>query len=292
MHRYSVHDNSALGFADESIPPWLQTTCTSCHDPHTMDPGAGATGLAMPSSLGRISGVTVSGSQVEVASQEYEVCFRCHADTAVGQRPLVSRQIVQTNTRLEFDPAAVSYHPVAAPGKNPDVPSLKPGWTSSSTMSCSDCHGSDTSRRAGGSGPNGVHGSNEPPLLLARYELADYTPESASSYALCYRCHEREGTDGILSDRSFPHRLHVSSSRAPCSVCHDSHGVSSVQGTRINNSHLINFNLRVVFPNNLTGELEYRDTGIFSGSCTLTCHGFGHVNTTYRGGDMFDLLDR
>jgi hypothetical protein len=126
-----------------------------------------------------------------------------------------------------------------------------------------------------------VHGSNYPPLLAARYETADFTPESAGAYALCYSCHNRTGSDGILSDRSFPHDLHVRQERTPCSVCHDAHGVSSLQGTTRNNAHLINFDRTVVFPDPITGQMEYRSTGQFSGTCLLQCHGKVHSPLSY-----------
>jgi predicted CXXCH cytochrome family protein len=288
MEKLSVHDTRT--------PAWLagtgssgstggtggtgHATCTDCHDPHTMDRGSGGA-LGLPANFGRVAGVNLSGAAVDAATFEYEVCFRCHGDGGAATRSWVPRQITQTNTRLEFAPSAISFHPVAAPGRNPDVPSLMPGLTTASQMSCSDCHGSDTGRKAGGSGPDGVHGSNEPPLLVARYSTTDFTPESSSAYALCYTCHRREGADGILGDRSFPHRVHVVDSRAPCSVCHDAHGVSSAQGSRRGNSHLINFDSTIVFPDPASGMLRFQDTGVFSGSCTLACHGVVHANLSY-----------
>jgi hypothetical protein len=146
---------------------------------------------------------------------------------------------------------------------------------------CSDCHGSNDSRKAGGFGPNGVHGSIYAPILLERYDTLDFTPESSVTYALCYRCHQRDGFGGILQDVSFPHKIHVVDARTPCSACHTAHGVSSAQGNRINNSHLINFDTSIVFPDPITGQLEYRSEGMFSGSCTVTCHGTSHINQRY-----------
>jgi hypothetical protein len=67
---------------------------------------------------------------------------------------------------------------------------------------------------------------------------------------------------------------------APCSACHDPHGISAMQGTTLNNSHLINFDLAIVSPSN-TGRLEYEDTGLFRGQCFLTCHGSLHNPTRY-----------
>jgi len=245
-----------------------------------MESGSGTAPNVHPS-MGSVPGVNLSGAPITEAAFEYEVCYKCHADTNVASASCISRQLTQINTRLEFAPSAVSFHPVASPGRNPDVPSLRPPWTEASLVYCSDCHGSDASMKAGGSGSDGVHGSFFEPLLVARYETADFTPESASSYALCYRCHERDGNDGILRDRSFVHDVHVSESRTPCSVCHDAHGVASTQGRQMSNTHLINFDSTVVFPDPITGRLEFRDLGTFSGSCTLTCHGVRHDNETY-----------
>lgn len=89
------------------------------------------------------------------------------------------RCIVQANTCLEFGPAAISRHPVESAGRNLDVPSLRLPWTTASVMNCS-CHASDP-RHAGGAGPSGTHGSNFEPLLIARYETADFTTETASN---------------------------------------------------------------------------------------------------------------
>lgn len=297
------HDGSAPGaanlrtelaqvFVHDTNPPvdpppdTVHTTCSDCHEPHTMMVGPPARAPELAACLGHPRGDLGTGGAVSVATTEYQLCFRCHGDQGVGQRkhPIASRQIVQTSTRLQFEPSGPSFHPVMAPGRNSDVPSLSPGWSEGSLVLCSDCHGSSLSRKAGGSEPNGVHGSSYGPLLLARYDTLDFTPESSQAYALCYRCHERQGFGGILSDVSFPHKIHVVDSRTPCSVCHAAHGISSAQGTTTNNSHLINFNTGVVFPDPGTGMLQYVSTGRFSGSCTLSCHGVVHSPLSYLGG--------
>ncbi|MFG0286309.1 MAG: cytochrome c3 family protein [Phycisphaerales bacterium JB039] len=261
-----------------SLVPNTDVDCADCHEPHTMAHGSAPAPQLHPN-LGEIDGVSLSGSALARASTEYEVCFKCHADASTAQ-PIVSRQIVQNNTRLEFSPTAVSFHPVAAPGRNPDVPSLRPGWSESSYVACTDCHASDTGTRAiGGSGADGPHGSNLEPLLLARYETADFTSESAQAYALCYQCHDRSS---ILGDESFPeHRLHIVEERTSCATCHDAHGIASVQGSMSANSHLINFDTSVVFRDQATGRLEFRDTGFLSGECFLRCHGENHSPQTY-----------
>jgi hypothetical protein len=74
--------------------------------------------------------------------------------------------------------------------------------------------------------------------------------------------------------------VHVVDNRTPCSACHDAHGISSVQGNRANNSQ-INLDTSIVFPDPLTGRLEYVSTGLFSGNCTLSCHGVPHSPKSY-----------
>jgi len=274
LNKLSRHDNPPprgvlLGDASTYV------SCNDCHEPHTMRSQT-AVAPAISPKLGKVSGVNSAGVVVVAAQYQYEVCFKCHETASVNTRA-ISRQIVQTNPRLEFAPSAVSYHPVEAPGKNTNVPSLRPPLTTASIIYCTDCHASDTSKAAGSSGANGPHGSNSAPLLIARYEAADFTSESATAYALCYTCHERSS---ILSDESFPfHKKHVVDSRTPCSICHDGHGVSSTQGSVLTNAHLINFDITAVTP--LGGKLEYRSLGANHGSCTLTCHGQAHNNTPY-----------
>jgi predicted CXXCH cytochrome family protein len=280
LELFSVHDTNSPVDPVDPIPGHV--TCADCHDPHTMTDGTGLAPTIHPN-FGEVSGVSGSGAALDIAGFEYEVCFKCHGDVNAIDTPWVPRYIVQTNTRLEFAQNAISFHPVQGPGRNPDVPSLKPGYDEGSVLYCSDCHGSNLSTKAGGSGPDGVHGSNEPPMLIARYETSDLTPESASSYALCYRCHERTGPDGILSDRSFPHSVHLDDNIA-CATCHDAHGISSAQGTKLANSHLINFDNTVVFPAPGNPLPFFQDLGTFSGSCTLSCHGTTHSATEYVDG--------
>ncbi len=279
LGRFSEHNTNSV--VDPPEPLYEHVSCADCHNPHTMTSGIVVDG-GVPPNFGQIDGINASGVPVDHASYGYEVCFKCHADDTVFTSSWIPRQITQTNTRLEFSPTAVSYHPVVAAGANPDVPSLRPEWNVSSTIGCTDCHGSNTSVFAGGAGPNGVHGSEEAPLLVARYDTEDFSPESAAAYALCYRCHYRDEEDGVLKDRSFDkHDKHVKGEDATCSTCHDPHGISSLQGTSVNNSHLINFDTSIVFPDPETGRLEFIDTGRFSGTCYLRCHGENHSPESY-----------
>jgi predicted CXXCH cytochrome family protein len=238
--------------------------CADCHEPHTIKSGTKGTG-SLAADLGKVSGLSRTGAPVARAKYEYEICFKCHGQNT--DQPFVTRQVVQTNLRREFEPTAASFHPIEAPGRGHLQPSLVPGLNAGSIISCTDCHSSDS----GTNGVKGPHGSNIPPLLKANYETMDGTPESASAYALCYQCHERSS---ILGNESFSrHSIYIVDQRTPCSVCHDSHGISSAQGTTITNSHLMNFDTSVVRPDAISRRLTYRSTGPNSGQCFLTCHG-------------------
>jgi len=49
---------------------------------------------------------------IDNINNEYELCFRCHADSNYAATNYVNRQFVENNTRMEFDPVNQSYHPL------------------------------------------------------------------------------------------------------------------------------------------------------------------------------------
>lgn len=286
----SGHDpRQRRGLHDPTEDPFTMrrhAECVDCHNPHAVEhnaigPVAGTFGALVKGPLLGASGVTLTGRSVERARFGYEVCFKCHADGVHRPRIRTRREVAQTNTRLEFLTSNPSFHPVAGPRRNTDVVSLLAPLRVGSVITCIDCHNSDNSRFAGGTGPNGPHGSVNAPLLVRNYTTTDSTTESAAAYALCYGCHSRTS---ILGDASFNrHRLHIVNVRAPCGVCHDAHGVYRGQGNARNHGSLINFDLSVVSPATTPAgpRLEYVDTGRMSGNCTLQCHGANHVGSTY-----------
>ncbi len=253
--------------------------CVDCHDPHASNPTR-PVAPAAGGALAGVWGIDLSGEKVSPARYEYEICLKCHGDSAnkpqelgAGSLDRIRRAQDDLDLRRVFAPTAVSFHPVAAPGKSPSVPGLLPPWSAGSRVLCTDCHASDAGPGAGGSGARGPHGSVYPYLLERQYLTRDYTPESPSSYALCYKCHDR---DTLLSSASgFPHKAHVSDRSAPCSACHDGHGVSRETGTDRNNAHLVSFDLGIVRTGR-AGMLQYESTGTRAGSCTLTCHDTPH----------------
>ncbi len=255
--------------------------CTDCHNPHAVVGGRAATVLDMaglgpllPPAMKEVPGVGLTGLPVNPARFYYEVCFRCHADRPVIVPTRIPRQRdTGGNVRLQFLPTAASAHPVTFPSRRTgEVPSLLPQWRTRRSISCQDCHNNPDAISAGGSLPEGPHGSRFEHLLVARYETRDFTIESPQSYALCYRCHDR---NSVLGDESFAlHDRHVTRGRTPCSACHTGHGVG---GSSSQHGHLINFDISIV-----GGQRFYVDMGRLSGSCTLSCHGVEHVNFTYQ----------
>jgi len=246
--------------------------CEDCHNPHAVRK-LSAIAPDVNGFLEGVKGVNRSGVPVFPVQYEYEICFRCHADSPLKPASNTARQIEQDNVRLEFDVNNPSYHPIESAGKNLNVPSLISPLTEASQIYCSDCHASD-----GSGSPAGPHGSIYPSILKYRYDKADYTVESPLSYELCYSCHDR---NSILNNQSFRyHNKHIREENTPCNVCHDPHGISNTQGNSTNNSNLINFDLSVVSPNNM-GWLYFEDRGTFRGRCSLTCHGRRHNRYQY-----------
>lgn len=274
FNKFSVHPilntSGRHDPVEDPVNPTRHVECSDCHNPHAANSSAG-TVPAISGALAGVTGVNASGAVITPATKEYELCFRCHADSVARGPARVPRRVSETNTRLEFASSAASFHPVVTTGRNPNVPSLMAPWTISSLMYCTDCHNNDQGSGAGGAGPNGPHGSAYVPILERRLELTDNQAESAAVYALCYKCHSRSS---ILGDQSFSlHQKHIVGVRAACTTCHDPHGVTGA-------THLINFNSTYVTPSS-NGRLEFVDTGTFRGNCSLRCHGEDHRATSY-----------
>ena len=266
LKKMSAHpismDQSAHNSREDLVnPPLRHVTCADCHNPHATSSAPGGKNQ-VSGALAAVAGVSAGGAILPAVTQEYELCFRCHGDSAARGPAKVSRQVPQTNTRLEFSPGNISFHPVESIGKNSSGPSLIPPLTTSSRIGCSDCHNSDQNPAAGGSGANGPHGSAFSPLLERQLRLTDGTPYNPSDFALCYKCHSSTVVDSEQSSSWRYHRKHIEEFKAACTTCHDSHAATQ--------PHLINFNTVYVSPNN--GLLNYTSTGPNHGTCTLTCH--------------------
>ena len=256
----------------------MHVECADCHEPHSVR-DAPKSAPDVPGAVGLARGVSAGGQKLQRVSYGYEVCFKCHADHTDRAGARVPRQVRETNVRREFGPGAVSSHPVASPSPNANVPSLRAAYTPGSLIACTDCHGSESSKNAGGLGPNGPHGSMYEPLLERRLDRPlGRVGESPDMYALCYKCHDR---NSLLSDESFgEHQSHIN--MTGCLTCHDPHGIPSGPGNPVNNGRLMNFAIDIVQPGP-GGRREWMGTGRYRGSCTLTCHSETHVDESYVG---------
>ena len=244
-------------------------SCVDCHNPHAARSAASAN-FGLPGSLVQVKGATAGGGVVQVASHEYEICFRCHGDATGRSSSRIIRQFTQPNARLQFSAGNASFHPVTSVSRSIMGRTLVSSWTAARQMLCTDCHNSDQGPGVNGTGPNGPHGSRYAPLLERNLNQQDFQPESAAAYALCYKCHSQSVlmADGL-------HSRHVRDQQAACSTCHDAHGVQA-------QPHLINFNTVYVKP--LGGRLSYTGPGGGQATCTLTCHGKEHSAVAYYPG--------
>jgi predicted CXXCH cytochrome family protein len=204
-YHHPVVETSMYHMQGEVLPEKSSATprhvaCQDCHSVHQTEPGDTMKGV-----MGHRKGRTAD----KVATEEYEVCYRCHSDSA--NLPINSKDI-----SLEFDPSNVSYHPVEVAGRNKHMPSLTGGLNVSSRIKCTDCHGNDDP-----TGPKGPHGSSYEFMLSDEY-IRTETAETPLSYSLCYKCHLRQS---ILGNQSFQkHKEHIVYQHIPCSACHNSHG--------------------------------------------------------------------
>lgn len=248
---------------EEVINAARHSECVDCHEPHLVEKDNPYRGL---------KGRRVGNFMADIV-EEYELCYRCHSESA--NLPGNS-----TNKHEEFKTTNPSFHPVEGEGKNTFVISLKEPYVAQkqkpndvSLISCRDCHGSDSAEAT-----KGPHGSNYSGLLVLNYQMEDERSESEQEYALCYKCHDRVS---ILSNESFPyHSLHIEGSLGgqdgtSCFTCHDAHGSNEYL-------HLIRFNEDVVFEN-ANRKLQYENQGYSArhGACYLNCHGVEHNPLEY-----------
>ncbi len=264
--------------------------CMDCHNPHyannSASPGA-------PFASGRnqgVRGINTTGLEVAVATNLYEICYKCHGDNNVKNMAPVNRVFNQINVRLEFDPGNNGYHPVEAIGKNPNVPSLRSPLTESSMIFCTDCHNNSDGRQTDivsggspGSEPAGPHGSDNHFLLERQYDHQDNRrwDNGQPWYDMCMKCHSESN---LLNNNSYLHETHLADSgvETACFTCHDPHGVSATQAGSQDNTghHLIHFNTDIVSGIGSGNPPLYRHEATnFRGGCRIRCHGERHPDS-------------
>lgn len=248
---------------DEVLPSATGTKvnhaeCVDCHNPHQRI-------TIGEKQTYEVKGYSLSGQYLDISTNEYEICFKCHIDkNAIESTP--------DNAYKEFSVSYLSQHPVTKPSSRNKSISLNKALGTGGLMKCSDCHTNDNP-----DGPKGPHGSNYRFLLSGNYNIDTDIDESPYAYQFCYSCHERSS---ILANESFPrHREHIIGnpikgiSGTSCYTCHASHSSKA-------NNHLIKFNLEAV-KRNSSGLIQYISTGNNSGECYLSCHGYDHNPAKY-----------
>lgn len=240
--------------------------CQDCHDPHAVTNATASAPLANGFISG-VQGIDISGNPVTIITNQYELCFRCHADNPVTSSP-TPRQFGSNNVRLDFETTNGTYHPVVGVGQNASPRGLI-GHTASSVIYCTDCHASDGA-------PSGPHGSIYPRILKANYNLNETTGLSDHSdatltteFALCAQCHDMTTVNTIHSGMKGGHFLAYTS----CNVCHDPHGFSG--GDPLRNLYLINLSTSAFGPNR-NGETHIDLDQGSGGTCNFVCHGKTH----------------
>jgi hypothetical protein len=271
--------------------------CGGCHDPHGKERGRL-----------RATAFDARGQWVDRKPQFVaEVCFGCHAGPEAVALTHGPSDIGQLFTR-----GIASGHGLGATAASrPELPSLRTS-AFQGKVDCTSCH--DNPDPAGARGP---HSSSFPSLLKAGFgREKDLARLGVRANDLCYLCHDRQS---IATNQSFAyHGQHMtgftqSGSGAPrraassglaeasamlgvrsakdlrpgrggaylpgygepstCATCHAAHG-------SMREAALIEFDRAVVSPSSMGG-VSFQRSGLGHGTCTLTCHGYDHVQTRY-----------
>lgn len=183
--------------------------CADCHDVHQATRGkplVGVSGVIPDYTGAALWSIPKSYTFTKEITHEYELCFKCHSYFSYGNTPpsSPSGKFAETDPSVEFNPNNKSYHAVIGGSKIPEFDSdgdRKPdtyygkftnGWSATSPMKCTDCHGSPSNIR-------GPHGSQYAFILKAPWD-----PDTGDS--------GKHGTGGLLSGDT---RSHL------CFKCHD-----------------------------------------------------------------------
>jgi len=279
--------------------------CWDCHNSHAVLDNSKSAPASLGTALVGASGITSDGASITVATIEYQVCLKCHADSlnkpqkagyaAYGYTPV--RAVTAFNVRNDFN-SPVARHNVILPFSGQVYPDLRDNIlmlnntagrslkTSGSYLKCADCHSGENPSNDGGSGPNGPHISSNTHLLERPYAMnqlpnpgqpvrslvVTLTPLTGT-FAMCEKCHDVSGLLGNgftvgPKDSVFKHHgTHVLNMGISCAVCHAPHGVTN--GNKQFNAHSINLDTQLTGPDPAT-QRWYIDT--INRTCYVSCH--------------------
>jgi len=158
--------------------------CATCHSPHAAASSpTHTTGNAASGLIAGVSGADASGNAVSQISNEYELCFKCHADYAGAGSSPGDGGIASRNIADEFTTATTTFHPVLGTQDNTycNATTMETPWDDTHrTMWCSDCHGGD----------DGPHGSNTEKMLAGGLSAVDTDSDGKFFTPLCVTCHK------------------------------------------------------------------------------------------------------
>lgn len=286
-YTHPVQNYPGIHTPNENLPlteAGKHVQCVDCHNPHRAgfegSPLGATSPSVMPASvapavngpLRGVRGLDMLGNQIPgdgLARYEYEICFKCHGSPEgdkfnSGSALKPNRVFSDYNQSKRFGLLSPSYHPVTRDTVGRTGRSLVTGFQNTQfRIYCSDCHA--------------PHGSNEPHILRA--QNLDTFPSAATSYPLCYRCHEElflNPASPTHSSAAALHQSHVRDHGAPCAACHDPHGVPpSIGANTTTAAHLVNFDTRYA------GATAQYNSGSRSCMVTGTCHVTAAPNQTY-----------
>jgi predicted CXXCH cytochrome family protein len=311
---YSHPATTVAGAHDptEALP--VNTTrhaeCPDCHNSHAATAQVGsALPPAVQASLAGVSGYDGAGG-LKAATTEYQVCFKCHADSTnkpqnstyqtygrtpsrypqgampAGYPAAIPMPPDQYNVRRQFM-STIGHNVMGTSIVTTAVTTLRAYMlnldgtnntsrplTKTSQLYCSDCHNNDQARSSKGTGPNGPHGSSYPHLLqmnLYQEPAAGGSGNTTAGQALCNLCHNLTNLGNIA-----PHDPHRSYG---CTTCHDPHGV--IGGTAGANRAMMNFDTAIVSAGTTYFGYFYNGSGSGQKGCYLRCHGQNHGPITY-----------
>jgi predicted CXXCH cytochrome family protein len=279
--------------------------CPDCHNSHAASAQLGvALAPFIQASLAGVSGYDDAGAQ-KSATREYQVCFKCHADStnkvqnstyaAYGrtasrypQGPMPAGYPIppplptdQYNIRLQFT-GTIGHNVMGSSIVTTSNTTLRSFMlnvdgtnntsrplTTASQLYCTDCHNNDQARSFRGTGPNGPHGSSIQHLLQLNLYLEPAgggSGNTTTGYALCNKCHNLSNLNNIR-----PHDPHM---RFGCTTCHDPHGV--IGGSAASNRAMMNFDTAIVTKATTYFGYFYIGPGNNQKGCYLRCHGENH----------------
>ena len=305
------------------------TECSDCHNPHEGSlavstsspdgtpwtpggPNTGTSGISVTNATGAQTYTFLNGTTQPVTA-EYQLCLKCHSgNTVLLPKDPAHPSRDSLDAGAEFNPTAVSFHPIEAPGKNPSpkmalsLSGTSPyklwNLTTSSTVRCTNCHANAVATGATPAAGDDLapHASPNRGILLRNYRDRDLKAKDEAyadaDFALCYLCHTNSpfstsSTSATNFSQHFKHMHEIGGKgsgglsidtagdgqgNALCSECHfRTHSTATTAGQY---TRLVTFAPDVQAVN---GVLSWTSTGTGSGTCTLKCHGKTHDGISY-----------